>query len=60
MHPQERPNFTILVQCRYPLQARNMGVPSMAGLGRSFREDKNCPRAAAAGERDGWFFDDLA
>ncbi len=26
-----------------------MGFPSMAGLEGSFREDKNCPRAAAEG-----------
>jgi hypothetical protein len=37
-----------------------MAFPSMAGLERSFREDKNCPRAAAQGGGTGWVFDDLA
>jgi hypothetical protein len=32
-----------------------MGFPSMAGLEGSFREDKNCPRAAAEGGGTGEF-----
>ena len=37
-----------------------MAVPGMEGLERSFREDKNCPRAAAEGGGTRVFFDDLA
>jgi hypothetical protein len=32
-----------------------MGFPRLAGLERSFREDKNCPRAAAEDGGTGGF-----